>query len=118
MGKCEIQVVFLDRSSAKISNLSKIFKATQISWFCHISIFQDQVDQKSAVCAKFSMWLKFLDFAKFMVCKTGVHGQKSQIGAKFLMWLKCLDFAKFYVSQARMVKNLKFESNFQPDSNF
>ena len=61
---------------------------------------------------------KSLDFAKFHVLNA-LRGQKSEIWAQFSMQFKFLDFAKFHVLQEdQMVKSLKFEHNFQHDSNF
>ena len=100
---------------SKISNLSKIFNATQISWFCQFSGFlQDQGGQKSQIWAKFPTWLKFLKFAKLYVSQDWAD-TKSQILAKndsnFLI------LPNIMLCRTGAVKNLKFEQNFQCDSN-
>ena len=64
------------------------------------------------------MRLKYLNFTKFCVLQDR-GGQKSQIWAKFSTRLKFLDSASFQDScKTRVVKNLRFEQNFQRDSNF
>ena len=64
------------------------------------------------------MRLKYLDFTKICVLQDR-GGQKSQIWAKFSMWLKFLDFAHFHGScKTRVFKNRRFKQNFQRDSNF
>ena len=73
----------------KISNLSKTFNVTQISWFCPIS------------------W-----FCKTMLVKNLKFKQNFQHNSHFLI------LSNFMFRMTRVVKNLKFEQNFQRDSNF